>query len=55
MSLASIETVPEPSPRLEMAGPANIPFTEAGARTIGLVGASMSTAQPQTLTPEQPS
>ena len=46
-SPASVETVPEPSPRLEMEGPANIPFAEARARTISLIGASKSTAQPQ--------
>jgi len=54
-SPASVEIVPEPSPRLEMAGPANILFTEAAVRTICLVGASRSAAQPPpTLTPEQP-
>ena len=53
-SPASAETVPKPSPRLEMAGPANIPVAEDGARTIGLVGASGSVVQPPALTLERP-
>ena len=40
VSLTLVETMPEPSPRLEVAGPSDIPLVEDIARAIYLVGAS---------------
>jgi len=37
-SLTLVETVPDPSPRLEVAGPSNIPLAEDIVRAIGTVG-----------------
>ena len=39
-SLTLVETVLEPSPRLEVAGPSNIPLAEDITRAISPVGAS---------------